>query len=189
MIVAGLDLATTTGIAILERDRLVHWQSFRPRGDANPEIFHGFRQWLWSVLVAYGVQYAAIEEPLRSDLKIAARPINGAPLGAPKQWTGGSSMATYLRLYGIFGHAQEICHALNIPCEVVNQSTWRKSFCGNGRATKEDAVAACKRMGWTIPKKDPAEACGVAFWLQGELRLQRAQALASSAPLLERMAS
>lgn len=160
MIVAGLDVATRTGLCILDAEKLVHVEAFRPAGKEDPEIFHGFRNWLRPMLVSHEVQHVAMEEPLRSDLK--RREADGSE-------TALTNMRTYLRLYGLRAHVREICFALNIPCEEVNQSSWRKAFLGNGRADKDMAMAQCKLLRWPVPNKDAAEACGVAWWLNGHL--------------------
>lgn len=161
MILAGLDIATTTGAAILENDRLLHAEAFRPKGKTDCEIFHGFRTWLRPLLVSFGVECVGIEEPLRSDLSRKEKDGTVVPI---------SNMKTFLRLYGLRGHAIEICHALNIDHAEFNQSTWRKSFLRSGRGDKDMALAQCKLMRWVVPNKDAAEACGVAFHLGGVLR-------------------
>lgn len=165
MIIAGLDVATRTGLAIMDGDRLLHVEAFRPKGKEDHEIFQGFRTWLRPLLISHGVEHAAVEEPLRSDLK------RRNPDGTEEALT---NMRTYLRLYGLRAHAIEICAALNIPCEEVNQATWRKAFLGNGRGDKDMALAQCKLLRWPVPNKDAAEACGVAWWLGGHLRVTSA---------------
>lgn len=164
MIICGMDIATRSGLCIMNGDKLVHVESFRPAGKEDPEIFHGFRNWMRPMLVSHGVEHVAIEEPLRSDLK--RREADGTE-------TALTNMRTYLRLYGLRAHAKEICHALNIPCEEVNQSSWRKAFLGNGRGDKDMAMAQCKLLRWPVPNKDAAEACGVAWWLAGHIRASR----------------
>lgn len=164
MIVAGLDVATRTGICIMDGENPLHIESFRPAGKEDAEIFHGFRAHLRAMLISHRVEHAAIEEPLRSDLK------RRNPDGTEDPLT---NMRTYLRLYGLRAHAIEVCHALNIPCEEVNQASWRKAFLGNGRADKDDAMKQCQMLRWPVTNKDAAEACGVAWWLSGHLRTSR----------------
>lgn len=163
MRIAGLDVATKTGLCVMDGERLVHVEAFRPKGKEDPEIFHGFRTWLRPLLIAHQVEHVAMEEPLRSDLK--RRNADGTEEAM-------TNMRTYLRLYGLRAHVVEICAALNIPCLEVNQSTWRKAFIGNGRADKDMAMAQCKLLRWPVANKDAAEACGVAWWLNGRLSLQ-----------------
>lgn len=161
-ILCGLDIATTTGAAILDDDRYLHAEAFRPKGKTDPEIFHGFRVWLRALLVSFRVEYVGIEEPLRSDLTRTEKDGTKVPI---------STMTTFLRLYGLRGHAVEICHALNIQHAEYNQSTWRKSFLRNGRGDKDMALAQCKLMRFPITSKDAAEAVGVAWHLGGQLRV------------------
>lgn len=165
MIICGLDIATRTGCAVIGPEGLIHGEAHRPRGDTDAEIFHGFRIWLRPLLISFGVRHVGIEEPLRSDLtRKNEKTGQSEPI---------SQMKTFIRLYGLFGHAIEICRSMNLDFDVINQSTWRKEFIGNGRADKDDAVAKCKEMGWEVKSKDVAEACGVAWvtrsWLFPEL--------------------
>jgi Holliday junction resolvasome RuvABC endonuclease subunit len=168
-VVAGFDLATTSGAAVMEGEKLIHAEAFRPRGDNDAEIFTGFRVWFRAVLVTHAapgksvVDAVAIEEPLRSDV---FRKMN--PDGTEEAF---SNMKTLLRLYGLRAHAVQICQSLNLDCIAVHQSTWRKAFLGNGHADKEMAVAQCKQLRFAVKSKDAAEAVGVAWWLTGHLRL------------------
>lgn len=167
MTIAGLDIATRTGLCILDGERLVHWEAHRPRGDEDAQIFAGFRAWLIPTLRAHEVEHAAIEQPLVTDIEIKEVKHD---LAGPRTFKRRPvSMNTYLRLYGLFGHACEILYSLNIPFEVVHQATWRKAFIGSGRADKDQAVAQCKLLGWNITSKDAAEAAGISWWLRGHL--------------------
>lgn len=187
MIVAGLDAATTSGLAIMEGDKLLHWEAHRPKGREDFEIFHGFRIWLRSTLVAFGVEHLAMEEPLPTNLErteIVFSQVDVFSSKARKIKRPMSSMATYRRLYGLAAHAREICHAVNIPVVEVNQREWRQAFLGVRSAPKgtsdstawlkDRAVQQCQRIGFTVPKKDAAEAVGIAFWLQGHLKIEGA---------------
>lgn len=160
-VLCGLDIATTTGIAVFDGERFVHAEAFRPKGKEDAEIFDGFRTHIRALLVGYGVEYVGIEEVLRSDLTRKEKDGSVVPI---------SNMKTFLRLYGLRAHAIQICHTLNIDHHEVNQSTWRKAFLRNGRADKDMAMAQCQQMRWSVPNKDAAEACGVAWWLGGHLR-------------------
>jgi Holliday junction resolvasome RuvABC endonuclease subunit len=168
-VVAGFDLATTSGAAAMNGDKLIHAEAFRPRGDTDAEIFTGFRVWFRAFLIAHAesgksvVDAVAIEEPLRTDIFTKQDPD-----GVEHKF---SNMMTYLRLYGLRGHAIQICQALSIDCYEVNQSTWRKAFTGNGRADKEMSLAQCKQLRFDVRQKDAAEAVGVAWWLTGHLRV------------------
>jgi len=160
-VICGMDIATRSGLCIMDGGRLVHVESFRPAGKEDAEIFAGFRAWLRPLLISHSVQHIAIEEPLRTNLM--RREADGSE-------TAMTNMRTYLRLYGLRAHAIEICAALNIPCEEVNQATWRKAFLGHGHGDKDAAIRQCKLLRWPVPNKDAAESCGVAWWLAGHLR-------------------
>lgn len=165
MVIAGFDLASTSGCAILDGTKVVHVEAHRPVGKEDAELFHNFRIWFRSMLIAHDVQEVAIEQPLVTNI---AAP-DTRPNAKPGQTRNPVTMATYLRLYGIRAHAIEICAALNINCREVHQATWRKSFNGNGRATKEDSLALARRLVPGLKSKDAGEAVGVAWWLNGEL--------------------
>ncbi|WP_029002764.1 hypothetical protein [Azorhizobium doebereinerae] len=184
MIVAGLDGATTSGLAIMDGERLLHWEAHRPRGKEDAEIFHGFRMWLRPTLVSFGVEFLAMEEPLPTNLErteIVFSQSDAFSSKARKIKKPMSSMGTYRRLYGLAGHAREIAFDLNIPCEEVNQREWRQAFLGVRGAPKgtsdasawlkDRAVQQCLRLGYDVKKKDAAEAVGIAFWGQGHLKL------------------
>lgn len=161
MIVAGFDLATTTGASILEGPKVLHAEAFRAKGKSDPEIFSSWRIWFRALLISHGVQHAAIEQPLRTPQ------IDRKGELSPK-----SSMATYLRAYGLRGHAIQICNSLNIPCEEVNMSTWRAAFAGNGHADKAASLKIAKQLYPGLKSLDAAESIGVAWWLNGMLSQQ-----------------
>lgn len=158
MIVAGFDIATTTGCAILDGPKVIHAEAFKAKGGDDGAIIASFRLWMRSMLLSHGVQHAAIEQPLRTPQIDKNGELD------PK-----SSMATYLRLYGLRGAALEICHALNIECLEVNMGTWRASFTGNGHAKKEETLALARQIYPGLKSKDAAEAIGVAWHLNGVL--------------------
>ena len=155
MIVAGFDIATTTGCAVFDGDSLVRCSAFRPEGDNDAEIFHGFRAWFRGLLNHYGVEYVAIEQPLIS--------------------SGGPTMfRTLLRLYGLRAIALQSAQGMSIPVLEVNQGTWRKKFTGNGRATKDDTLALVReKYDEGVKSFDAAEAVGVAFYLKTKLATNR----------------
>lgn len=165
MIIAGFDIATCTGCAILDGSKVVHIEAFRAKGENDAEIFANWRPWFRSMLIAHEVQACAIEAPLVTDIKAPDK----RPNARPGETRNPVTMKTYLRLYGLRAHAVEIAKSLNIDCRELHQSSWRKAFTGNGRATKEETLALAKRICPTLKSKDAAEALGVAWALNGEL--------------------
>jgi hypothetical protein len=165
MIVAGFDIASTTGCAVLDGTKVLHCEAFRPPGKEDAEIFSGFRQWIRVLLVAHEVAEVAVEQPLPTNIEVADDRANAKPGEKRNPIT----MKTYLRLYGLRAHAIEVCHALNVPCREIHQATWRKAFTGNGRASKEETLALAQRLVPNLKSKDSAEAVGIAWALNGEL--------------------
>lgn len=162
MRIAGFDLATTTGAAVLEGGRLLHAEKFRAAGDTHAEIFRGFRRWFYNFLRSQEVERAAIEAPLITTISRKLPDGTSEPL---------TNLQTFLVLYGVRAIALETGYrVLGQEIFEVNQATWRKAFLGNGRAKKADAIAQCKLLRWSVPNADAAEACGVAWWLDGHLR-------------------
>lgn len=160
MIVAGFDISkVATGAAILDGTKVLHAEVRKCPGSNPGEVFSGFKTWCHSLLVARGVGYAAIEQPLRT-------PMLNTRTGElePK-----SNMDTYLWLYGLRAVVHSVCGDLKIPCIDVNQGTWRKSFTGNGHAKKEQTLALARQLYPNLESKDAAEAIGVAWHLNGYL--------------------
>lgn len=165
MIIAGFDLATCTGAAVLDGTKVLHAEAFRAVGKEDSEIFSNWRPWFRALLLSHEVQSVAIEAPLVTDLKAP----DTRPTARPGETRNPVTMKTYLRLYGLRAHAIEICKTLNIDCREFHQASWRKAFTGNGRATKEDTLALAQRLVPGLKSKDAAEAIGVAWMLNGEL--------------------
>lgn len=149
----------------MDGSKVVHIEAFRAHGKEDAEIFASWRPWFRSMLIAHEVQSCAIEAPLVTDIKAPDK----RPNARPGETRNPVTMKTYLRLYGLRAHAVEICQSLNIPCRELHQSSWRKAFTGNGRATKEDTLALARRIYPGLKSKDAAEALGVAWALNGEL--------------------
>lgn len=166
MMLAGFDIATTTGAAFLSGDKIVHAEAFRPQGKEDPEIFSNWRTWFRCMLISHEVQHIGIEQALVTDIR-APDKRQGA---RPGETHNPVTMKTYLRLYGLRAHAVEIAHTLNIGLTEIHQATWRKAFTGNGRATKEDTLLLAKRLVPGLKSKDAGEAVGIVWALSGMLR-------------------
>ncbi|WP_370677603.1 hypothetical protein [Pleomorphomonas sp. PLEO] len=194
MILAGLDIASTTGLAILDGDKAITatWKAPKRKGyvfgddeKKNIDPLHSgqigcsFEDYLRSWLVDNRVEYVAIEQPLRSDAKRKKTTVDTSSRFAGNaiktEVVPITSMATIYRLYGLSFLALSVCARFGIPARMVNQSEWRKAFLGNGspKDAKQAAVAQCKRLGIAFSSVDACEAIGVAWWLRGELFPQR----------------
>lgn len=203
MVIAGLDGATRSGLAILDGERLIHWEAFRPKGDTDAEIFRNFRIHLRAALVAHDVEAACLEQPLRTDLSVSEEvPADQSDFGGyrasarVKKPIG--TMRTFLRLYGIRAHAIEIFASLNLDglpgtasdeesLYEVNNKTWRSGIygkCSPPKGTsnpsewwKKKALDHCATvMKWPVTSKDAAEAALLAEYFRCQLNPRLAQA-------------
>lgn len=187
MKILGVDIATSTGFCIAEGDRYEtgKWTVGRLKSMSddgyvqNAILVAQFRQWLWSMIRLHGIEAVAIEEPLRSDLKrneTSTDPNDG--FFGSKQKKPITSFATVYRLYALSGAAIAVCHELNVPFRLINQNTWRSKFVGKkstGETWKEAARRTCRYMGIDAKSDDAADAAGVAFALQVDLKQPRPQ--------------
>lgn len=181
MILAGLDQALRrSGASVLDGDRFIHAEAFVAKGEGHGEIFNSFRIWWRGFLVGHGVEKAAIEEPLRSDLSRTEFDPDPDAMGhMRKRKVPMTTMQTLLGLYGVRGHALEICASLNIDCVEVNNQKWRQEILGTRFAPKgtanasawwkQQALDRCKLLGWSVPSKDAAESALIAEWLRIQL--------------------
>jgi len=171
MRVAGLDIATTTGLAILEGDKLLFWQAHRSQGRTEGHVFCDFEDWLTAVLREWDVGHVGFEESLPTNI-IAKRAVVDKRGRESVQAFNPVTNSTYQRLHGLRAIAQKVCARREITVDAIHQSTWRKAFLGTGRPAGDTKVAAlerCRVLGWDVKSKDAAEACGVAFCAQGRL--------------------
>jgi hypothetical protein len=165
MVIAGLDIATTTGICILDGERLVWAHAFKWEGSCSGAIFRHFRSTFYKHIEKYNITQVAAEEPLRTDIELKG-PLNDDGTEGEKTRP---PMKTFQRIYGLNAICEEVCEARGVKHRYVNQGTWRKAFTGNGRASKETSLAYARLVDPTITSLDAAEAMGVAWWLRGEL--------------------
>lgn len=186
MRLAGLDTGTIAGIGILSGDQLVHAEA-HTLGPGRPdhEVFAAFRKWLRGMLLAHEVEELAIEEPLRTDLS-RSEPVDMGDAFGPrivkiKKQIG--NMRTFLRLYGLRGHAIEVSGSLNIPFREVNVQEWRAKIHGRRTAPKgtkdatiwwkAQALERCRLLGWPVRSKDAAEGALIAEYLRITLKEER----------------
>ncbi len=165
MRILGMDIATTTGLCMLDGDRYVFARAFHWEGKYSGQVFRHFRKTLYKIVEDNRIEYGAAEEPLRTDIEIKGKPTEDKP--EPESTR--PPMKTFQRIYGLCAIAEEVFEAHKVPFKYVNQGTWRKAFTGNGRATKNDSLAYAQLIDKTITSLDAAESLGVAWWLRGHL--------------------
>lgn len=167
-VVAGFDLATTSGCAVLCGPAVWHIEAFRSPGHTDAVVFRNFRRWFRGILTTHKVDRVAIEQPLVTNITAP----DTRPSARPGETHNPITMKTYLRLYGLRAHAVELCERLGVECIEVHQASWRKSFTGNGRASKDETLALAQRIVPGLKSKDAAEALGIAWFLNGQIAQQ-----------------
>jgi hypothetical protein len=195
MVLGGLDIATTTGLAVCDGE-LITASSFRPRAkrpfdlkagevDYNHEgkLLVEFKDYLRGWLINNQIEAVAIEQPMRSNKTFMKATVNknagffGQAISYEEK--GGTQYNIIFRLYTLVGAACEVCSRLNVNVKVVNNTTWRKSFLGDMRPPrghsnpsqwwKEQAKRQCERLKVDVPNTDAADSVGIVWWLRGEL--------------------
>jgi hypothetical protein len=169
-IIAGFDIATTTGAAVLDGSKVITAIAYRSQGADDAAVFNSFRYWFRDFILDHDVTEIAIEQPLRSDFKVPDRRPGAAP-GA--EYTP-ATFKTFLRLYGLRAHALEVCKSLGVPATEVNMMSWRKSFTGDARATKDTTLRIAQRLVPGLTSLDAGEAVGIAWWLNGDINMRAA---------------
>lgn len=204
MILGGLDIATTTGAAVMKNGIITTQtikipaakKKFLDRDD-SPALdavelgrsFEYFRGALRVWLIENGIEHLAIEEPIRTDFQRTKTTID-----TDSQWAGkavkkekvqGIPLKTSFKIHTLEGIACMLASEMNIPVVFVNQTTWRKAFLGVGRTpdAKREAKKMCDRMNIAVTSLDSAESAGIVFWLNTHLNpMSRAGTLFSQQP-------
>jgi|GEM_PF-2269118 len=182
MRICGLDVATKTGWCIADGNTYQTGlfdagKIGKRKVSCEAERNSNFRQWLWTHLRANEVQAVAIERRAVSNImREEVDPATGRKVKKAITNDKTASALAYLN-----NCAQEVCFSLNIRFEIVAVQTWRKDFLGGqkpaaGEDWKDVAKRVCQMMKIEAKSKDAAEAAGVAFWLQTQMKLKRAQA-------------
>ncbi len=164
-VLAGLDIATVTGIAVLDGERLVWAHAFKWEGSCSGEVFRHFRSTFYRHIEKYKITHVAAEDPLGTNAEFPGKPNED---GTPGEKTR-MPKSTFQRIYGLCAICEEVCAAHKVDFRYVNQGTWRKAFTGNGRASKEESLGWARLIDKSINSLDAAEALGVAWWLRGQL--------------------
>lgn len=189
MVIGGLDIATTSGLAHLKGDDLLT-TTFRGAtknsfldtskfGDLNPmlegDIGRRWEDFLRVWLIDCEITHLALEAPIPSNPTRTKEEIDVdatfAGQAVRKFEVGGTNITATYRIYGMAYVALSLCARLNIPRWFVPQSTWRKEILGHGRPKnpKQEAKAFCEKMGIQVSSLDAAEAACIALWLDRKL--------------------
>jgi uncharacterized protein YjeT (DUF2065 family) len=155
MSLAGFDIASSTGIFVMEGLRPLHAESWRanvarPKGlkpmEANAAyeaaLAEPFRKHVRWVLKEFNVKEAAYEQPRTRDFERTVTRVDPDALFAGQAVTTetqrASSNLSMLRSFGMCVILCGVCHNFGIPCHEVPADEWRKAFIGRARAPKTD---------------------------------------------------
>ncbi len=73
---------------------------------------------------------------------------------------GKTTPATARKLMGLAWHTEFVCNLRQIRCAEDHLQSIKKFFAGNGRAEKEDMIAAARRLGFDPKDDNQADAIG-----------------------------
>lgn len=146
----SLDLATTLGWASGDTEAGDPVSGIRKLPSTGDDIGR--------FLVAYNEFLQQLIADQRPDLIVMEAPM-------PTQ-SGRSTQSTILKLYGLCSHTEMVAVYKRIEVRQVAAATWKKGFCGNGRASKSDkpypVITRCHALGWEHVKNDnEADALGI----------------------------
>lgn len=183
MNIAGLDLATTSGLCVL-KDGEFTAETYRGQvkkkfldhekgldADREGQIGRQFQDYLRIWLITNKVGICAIEAPIASNSTRRKAEVHTDTAWAGKAITytevPGTSLAAIFRIYGLEFLAATICSRLNIPVRFISQGEWGKAFTGSGAPAgrKDRAVQQCRRLNIPITSVDAAESVGICWTL------------------------
>lgn len=168
MLILGLDVATTTGLAWYEPNSpmsTIRTDIFKAEGRTAEEKAASISQHMVALLKTSRPNFVAIEEPMRNVVMFKKKRNDLA--GSRDETTINPNA---LQLSAMTGAAIAIVSAYRIPWITVPAQTWRSQFLGFGRKSgfqskdwKKAAVERCQLLKIPVKRHDAAEAVGVAF--------------------------
>ncbi len=176
MSIAGFDIASSTGICILDGSRVLHLEAWRadisrPKGlgpmeaDVQYEamLAEPFRKHVRELLKRFGVTHAAYEQPRTRDFERKKIHVD-----TTAEWAGqaihtetqrASSNLSMLRSFGMCVILAGLCRNRGIECHEVSADEWRKAFLGHARAPKHDRIGNKITDGRKWLKKEVIQQC------------------------------
>ncbi|MGE0699081.1 MAG: hypothetical protein AB7O57_08300, partial [Hyphomicrobiaceae bacterium] len=144
----SLDLATKTGWARGDTEAGDPVSGVHKATNAGAELgpfLHSYGHWLRSQIIEHSVTIVVLEEPIM-------------PMGTLQ-------LATLLKLYGLVGITEAVCHASRVQCRQLAAGTWKKAFCGKagfGKSKKPyPPMVRCLELGWRPSDDNEADALGL----------------------------
>lgn len=169
--IIALDIATELGWCVGKpTDETPLWGSVKIKGDTHAKACIFLEVWFKEMLERWGPEWVVFETPS-----------NPAWLGK------GTSAQAILKLNNLANTIEEVCERRKIRCNSVHGQRWKKTVCGNAKASKKmhpyPVITSMAQRGWTIPNDNEADAVGV--WIHTVGVLAPVQALKFD-PLLRR---
>ena len=144
-VILALDLGTTTGWAVRNRDGLITsgTVSLRPgRFEGGGMRYLRFGKWLDRVLEITGGVDTVYFEEVRRHLGTDASHVFGGLLATLTAW----------------------CEEQGLPYSGVPVGTWKRHACGNGNASKDEVIAAMRARGFQPADDNEADAIAILLW-------------------------
>mgnify|MGYP000013365504 CR=1 FL=1 len=143
--ILALDLGTTTGWGLAEVDGRITSgsQSFKPqRFEGGGMRFLRFKRWLTDIKQCSSDINLIVFEEVRRHAGVDAAHVYGGFMGQLTAW----------------------CEHHQIPYEGVPVGTIKKHATGKGNASKDDMVAAARRLGHAPADDNEADALALLLW-------------------------
>ena len=139
-----LDIATRTGWCYGKGNDLKFGHHIIPKKYDQPMKFYYFSVWIRKMLEEHQPEAVAIEKPF----------MRGA--------------STYY-LFGLCAIAEAICASYKVPIIKTVPSTIKKSFTGDGKASKMDMVNRAIELGFDVEVDDEADAIALHLHTQTQI--------------------
>ncbi len=144
-VMLALDLGTTTGWALRDRERQIShgYTSFRPnRFEGGGMRFLRFKRWLTEIKAITGDIHAVYFEEVRRHAGVDAAHIYGGLMATLTAW----------------------CEHHDIPYQGVPVGTIKKHATGKGNAGKDEVIAAMQVKGHPVTDDNEADALALLHW-------------------------
>lgn len=194
MKLAAFDIASRTGICLIDGERIEHVETWKTRqkrpeglGPQEIDIQHEaaigeeFRAHVFALLASWNPEHIGYEQPRTRDYERTKKHVGLGVSYTTKE--RGSSNLALVRSLMLCGHLIGVCNLKNIGAVGISLDDWRKSFLGYSRAPrgtpdgrkylKQATIAQCKLIGVEVPNDDAADSVGVGWALRGILGLRR----------------
>jgi Holliday junction resolvasome RuvABC endonuclease subunit len=151
-VVIALDPATHCGCAVGEvggRPKLSSVTMRDSRDDPHEDVFGRAVRWIEQVIERHHPVLIAIEKPFYVNER--------------------TNYATTVVLHGIYAGFTGAARARNVTVWPVTAATWRKHTLGTSKLgsrddVKDAMVTLCRRLDWSAPDDNAADAAGIWIW-------------------------